>query len=196
MKVYFRKYSKEQLIEAIKRSRSLHQALIALGVSSKTSNWAAIRKRIQAFDIDTSHFTKSGEAYKRGRQTPLDDYFSNKVKIRSHHLRVRLLSDGIFDSRCSRCSLKEWQGQSVPLELNHINGDHFDNALENLEMLCPNCHALTPHWKGRGNKGKTREYCKRGHLRSPENLYSHGGCKACKRDYDRGLRTRQKLGNS
>lgn len=43
------------------------------------------------------------------------------------------------------CTLSEWMGEKLPLELHHIDGDRFNNQLENLQILCPNCHSLTPN---------------------------------------------------
>ena len=57
------------------------------------------------------------------------------------------------DFICSRCNLTEWLGQLIPLELEHIDGDNSNNSLENLCLLCPNCHALTPTYRGK-NIGK------------------------------------------
>jgi hypothetical protein len=59
------------------------------------------------------------------------------------------------DGRCNRCGLSEWLGQKITLELEHKNGNHYDNARENIELLCPNCHSLTDTWRGR-NKSKGR----------------------------------------
>lgn len=56
------------------------------------------------------------------------------------------------NGRCNRCGLVEWQGQPIPLELEHKNGINSDNRRENLEGLCPNCHALTSTWRGRNNR--------------------------------------------
>lgn len=57
---------------------------------------------------------------------------------------------------CNRCGLNEWQGQKIPLEIEHKNGNHHDNERLNIELLCPNCHALTDTWRGRNkNKGKS-----------------------------------------
>jgi len=57
---------------------------------------------------------------------------------------------------CNRCGLQEWLGQKITLELEHKNGDHYDNSRSNVELLCPNCHSLTETWRGRNkNKGKS-----------------------------------------
>jgi Zn finger protein HypA/HybF involved in hydrogenase expression len=69
--------------------------------------------------------------------------------ITTAQLRRRLIEEGVLEARCSRCGLSEWQGQPIPLELDHINGDRRDNRLVNLRLLCPNCHALTDTYCGR-----------------------------------------------
>lgn len=71
--------------------------------------------------------------------------------INTHRLRLRLLEDNIKERRCERCGNSEWLGEAIPVELHHVNGDRFDNRLENLQLLCPNCHALTDNHAGRGS---------------------------------------------
>jgi hypothetical protein len=61
-------------------------------------------------------------------------------------LRRRLIKAGLKEARCESCGISEWQGQPLPLALDHINGVHTDNRLENLRILCPNCHALPDTW--------------------------------------------------
>lgn len=72
--------------------------------------------------------------------------------ISSHKLRLKLLEDQAKERRCERCGKTEWLGYPMPVELHHVKGDRFDNRLENLQLLCPNCHALTDNYSGRGQK--------------------------------------------
>jgi hypothetical protein len=76
----------------------------------------------------------------------------------SSKLRVRLISEGVFGAICNRCSkLSEWQNQPIPLELEHIDGHHYNHNIENLELLCPNCHALTETYCRRNRSNKVVE---------------------------------------
>lgn len=64
----------------------------------------------------------------------------------SHKLKLRLIKEGLKEEKCEVCGNIEWMGQPIPLDLHHINGDHFDNRLDNLIIVCPNCHRLTDNW--------------------------------------------------
>lgn len=55
-------------------------------------------------------------------------------------------------NKCECCGLEEWNGEKIPLEVHHIDGNHLNNVLENLQLLCPNCHALTDNWRGKNIK--------------------------------------------
>lgn len=70
------------------------------------------------------------------------------------HLKQRLLDEGLKANRCERCGLSEWMGAPLSMELHHVNGDGSDNRLENLQLLCGNCHAQTDNWGGRGIRRK------------------------------------------
>jgi 5-methylcytosine-specific restriction endonuclease McrA len=149
MKLY--KYTKEELINAVKTSSSMRQVLLKLNVSPYGGNYDVLRKAIDYFIIDTTHFT--GQAWNKGKKlppkVPLEKYLNNEVPIQSYKLKNRLLKDGVFKHQCMNCNKKTWLNQLIPLELDHINGDNRDNRIENLRLLCPNCHALTPTYRSK-----------------------------------------------
>jgi 5-methylcytosine-specific restriction endonuclease McrA len=91
---------------------------------------------------------KRGELKPRHGGMPIATLLSSRQRARGH-VKVRLLRAGILKNVCSNCGLTEWLGRSVTMHLDHINGIHNDHRLENLRMLCPNCHSQTPTYGGR-----------------------------------------------
>lgn len=85
-----------------------------------------------------------------GARVDVQHYLYNGSLINSHPLKLRLLRDKVKERRCERCGRSEWMDEPIPLELHHVNGKRFDNRLKNLQLLCPNCHALTDNHAGRG----------------------------------------------
>ena len=91
---------------------------------------------------------------KFGPRRPIEDYLNGNIKISSLKLKIRLIKDGFFTKQCSHCKLHKWIDQDIPLELHHIDGVNSNNKLENLCLLCPNCHALTENYRGKNKKQK------------------------------------------
>lgn len=147
------KYSSEDIRAAVVGARSFAEVLSRLGLRPAGGNYKHLRQRLTELDIDYSHL--AGQAWARGRITgpkrPITDYLVEDPQLRtaSAKLKRRLLREGFFAPRCSTCQLSEWMGRPIPLELDHINGRNYDNRLPNLRLLCPNCHALTPTYRGR-----------------------------------------------
>lgn len=152
-----RKYSVNQLRNAIKESTSLAQTLKKLNVSPCGGNYQVLKRAISFYDLDTSHFT--GQLWNKGKKIgarkPLKKYLNNEINITSYKLKKRLIEEKVFDRKCSNCKRKKWLNQLIPLELDHINGNSQDNSLSNLRLLCPNCHALTPTYRGKNIKPQT-----------------------------------------
>ena len=85
----------------------------------------------------------SGKKTDPKRKSALE-YMQNDV-VASSKLRLKLLQDGLKSKECEICRISKWQGRDLPLELHHIDGNRFNNTIENLQILCPNCHSQTPN---------------------------------------------------
>lgn len=86
---------------------------------------------------------KGGNEYKSSMY-----YIENNIPIHSHKLKEKLIRDGLKEEKCELCGIRTWYNKKIPLELHHKNNNHQDNSLDNLIILCPNCHAIQP-----GNSG-------------------------------------------
>jgi 5-methylcytosine-specific restriction endonuclease McrA len=97
---------------------------------------------------------KRGELLARSRALPLHVMFERKMARGS--IRRRLLELGLLTKRCNRCGIDEWRGRALTIHIDHINGVKDDWRLENLRMLCPNCHSQTPTFSGRNLKLRSK----------------------------------------
>jgi 5-methylcytosine-specific restriction endonuclease McrA len=68
------------------------------------------------------------------------------------NVKIRLLRSGVIQNRCVECGLSEWRGKPLSIHIDHINGVKDDHRLENLRMLCPNCHSQTDTYGARNRK--------------------------------------------
>jgi len=151
-----RKYNEMQLRSAVKKSYSFAQTLKALILIPCGGNYLVLKREISQFNLDISHFTLQlwSKGKEIGARIPVEKYLNNENSITSNKLKKRLIKESILTSKCSSCNLTEWFGKPIPLELDHIDGNSLGNRLENLRLLCPNCHALTPTYRGKNKKFK------------------------------------------
>lgn len=138
-------------IELIKNSTSLIDVCRKAGIVPTTGNYDTLKKIIRNKQIDVSHFKRVGNVNGVAKKD-ISEYLVKGSSISSFKLKTRLLKEGYKSYQCEVCGGTKWQGKPIPLELHHINGDKTDNRLENLQILCPNCHAFTDTYGGKNQK--------------------------------------------
>lgn len=144
----------------VRNSSSIAEISRLIGINNKinTSVYREIHKRINELGLDTSHFTGSawnvGNRYKKiNNSLPLNEILIENSPYKcTNSLKRRLFNDGIKERRCECCGITEWNGKPAPLQLHHIDGNNTNNSLENLQILCPNCHAQTDNYCSKNKK--------------------------------------------
>ena len=156
-----RKWTNKQLVIAVKESSSYRQVIKKLNLVPAGGNYEQVKKYIQEMKLSTAHF--KGKAWNKGMRgigkpiLSLEDILTKESFYQSYKLKRRLFNDGIKQPKCEECGWnKKTENGRLPLELDHINGCSTDNRLENLRILCPNCHSLKPTHRGK-NKGRTKK---------------------------------------
>ena len=94
-----------------------------------------------------------GTSKKRPKMTLLE-YLNQSTDIQTNKVRTKMLEEGIKPHKCECCGSETWLEQPIPLEVHHKDGDRSNNTLENFELLCPNCHALTDSYRGKNSRKK------------------------------------------
>lgn len=84
----------------------------------------------------------------------VSEYLINGSLITSYKLKKKLIRDGVKEEKCEICGLTEWNGKNIPLEIHHLDGEGFNNELDNIKLICPNCHAQSDYYRGRNKKTK------------------------------------------
>ena len=151
---YEKKYLdwKDQVTAAAKAGNSASHSAALLGIKYDTYKKYAIKYGC----FSTNQGSKGTKRDYSSRQIPLKDILEGKhPQYQSNKLRIRLLKEGTLEYKCNKCGNTEWLNMPIPLELEHKDGNSVNHVQDNLELLCPNCHAFTDTYRGK-NKGVTR----------------------------------------
>lgn len=149
---------KEYLQKIVNESLNRKEVLDKLNLTASSYNYQKLQKILDDNNIDYSKLLGSGSKKKRD----INKILVENSTYKNSHLRDRLIKEGIKEYKCENpnCGLSEWLGKPISLQLHHINGNNSDNRIENLQLLCPNCHSQTENYGGKNIKiEKKKHYC-------------------------------------
>ena len=155
----YSKIDKETFEKVVKESFSIAQCMVKLGRKPSSGNYKTFYRYKDLYGVDTSHFT--GQGYLKGKwaqNRKSVGYYKGKkgLTIKGKVLLQKLIDEGYKERKCEKCGNTEWQGMPIPLQVHHVDGNHLNNDVNNLQVLCPNCHALTDNFCGR-NIGREKK---------------------------------------
>ena len=159
-KIY--KLSDEQFVELLKKSSTISEVLFKLGYTVKGNSWgySQVKRRMDDLNLDYSIFKGKSAVIKPGmlNNVKKEDILKENCKHQRTVLRRYVIKNNLIPYKCAICGCTEWQGKTLSLELDHINGINNDNRLENLRFLCPNCHSQTSTYGSRNQQLNSSEY--------------------------------------
>lgn len=143
-KIILNETEKNFVSKCVKENKSFVYIAKNLQYNNKT-----VRKLVKELFPDFKG-NQSGKGSHKTNSLPYnwDDFLNNKISP-SKMTKKRLFDNNVKEKRCERCHRTKWLGKDIPLELHHKDGNHFNNFLKNIEILCPNCHSFTDNYRGK-----------------------------------------------
>lgn len=146
---------RERLSSIVARNISATDCLIELGLKPKSGNFESFSKYITRYNINIDHFDPIAASAAKLNGTRYQPYDLTEILSGKHPtysgtlLKNRLIKEDILPNKCQRCGIDSWNGEPITLELDHINGNNQDHTLDNLRILCPNCHSQTATYRSK-----------------------------------------------
>lgn len=153
-------YDKEYLISVVKESKSYKDVLVTMGLRAAGGNYQVLKKYIQLYNLSIDHFETQVERANRNfykQEIDINDILIENSTYNRQSLKRRLYKEKLLNPICCLCGQDEnWNGMKISLIIDHINGIHNDNRLDNLRIVCPNCNAGLETFSGRNKDRKTK----------------------------------------
>jgi hypothetical protein len=152
----------ETLEYTVKTNKNVADCLRALNIIPGGDRYKQFYALINKYKIDISGLMHRGRVSPaKGKKRVIfktEDLLKEDIIYNSNLLRLRLLKENYKEYKCEQCNNTHWNGKLIPLELEHCNGNNSDNRLENLKLLCPNCHAQTDFYRGKNKKSHRNKH--------------------------------------
>ena len=147
--------NKEELEYLVSTSNSFSEILRKQGKAISGASVKVLKQTLAEYNISCEFNTASIQSKEK---KSLEDILTDNSTYQSFKLKKRLIEEGVKQDICEICGQEPiWQGQPLALQLDHINGNHYDNRLENLRIVCPNCHTQTETFSNK--RSKKSNYC-------------------------------------
>lgn len=141
----------EEFIEICENSKTMSSAASKIGIHFNTFKRKAVK-------LGCYKTNQGGKGFKKPKtegkgKIPLEEILEGKQpQYQTFKLKNRLIEAGLKANKCEECGIHEWNNKPIMIELDHVNGDSRDHRLENLKMLCPNCHSQTEIFRAKNIK--------------------------------------------
>lgn len=157
-------HDRELIEKLLKEKNSYSEIFHYLELPKSGGNcYKTLKDNLKTWNIDTTEFEKKSKLNRKNKISitknkiskdlyPLDKIltYNTEYNLSGNYIKNRLYKEGIKKPICEQCGQDEnWQGKKLSFHLDHINGDRVDNNIENLRILCPNCHSITDTYCGK-----------------------------------------------
>ena len=156
-----KEFAIDKLIEYSDKCVNMYELCQKLGIKSiGGEDYKEVKNLSKELGIELKFSYQRREHKKTSPQKNIEEILvENSTYKNATRLKERLIREGLKENKCERCGLTSWLGNEISLQIHHVNGIHNDNRLDNIEILCPNCHSQTDTYCGKNaNREKPTKY--------------------------------------
>ncbi len=154
------KITDEEFKTLIDTCKTYTEILARFGLMNRGNNHKTVKRRIDQLGLNFKSVGYNLESNLK-KKKPISFYLKRGIKVSNSYLKKRLIKEGLLKDECAICGLTNvWNGNPLSLQLDHKNGDSTDNRIENLRLVCPNCHSQTETYCGKAKKSSPK-ICKK-----------------------------------